>query len=131
MAQSTTELLFGGPYTQRGSFGFGMLMFIIGGALLLWISTIEVSSIAPISGFLVVLGSILLMAGPVGDRINNQFFSKYWRLVTGAGSMIVGIACLLFPVFRPTGFLIVVGLGSGLPLVGQGILTVRDHTQLE
>ncbi len=36
MVQPTTQLLFGGPYTQRGSFGFGALMFIIGGALLFW-----------------------------------------------------------------------------------------------
>ena len=131
MAQSTTELLFGGPYTQRGSFGFGVLMFVIGVALLFWISPIAVSSVVSISSLLVVFGSILLMACPIGDRINNRFFSKYWRLVTGVGSVVIGIACLLFPVFRPTGFLIVVGVLSGLPLVGQGILTVRDHTQPE
>ena len=106
-------------------------MFIAGGALLFWRSAIEEPSTASISGFLVVFGSVLLMAGPVGDRINSRFFSEYWRLVTGVGSMTVGIACLLFPVFRPTAFLIVVGLASGIALVGQGILTVRDHTQPE
>ena len=131
MTQSTTELLFGGPYTQRGSFGFRVLMFVAGGALLFWRSVIEEPSTASISGFLVVFGSVLLMASPVGDRINSRFFSEYWRLVTGVGSMTVGIACLLFPVFRPTAFLIVVGLASGIALVGQGILTVRDYTQPE
>ena len=128
MAQSTTKLLFGRPYTQRASFGLGMLMLIAGGALLFWKSSTEVVSLAVASGFLVAFGGVLLIAGPVGDRLNNQFLSKHWRLATGIGSILAGIACLLFPVIEPSVFLIVVGLTTGISLVGQGIITVRGHT---
>ena len=125
MNRSALELFFGSPYTQRGSLGFGILMFVTGSALLFWRTDVQASQRALIMGSLVVVGGALLMIGPVCGWLNIQPFAECWNYIAGMGSVIAGGACLLFPVFQPTIFAIVVGLCAGAALIGQGISTVR------